>query len=139
MVMASPLESKTDPRHLRAMFHRATTLSSEHQVQSVFIGMAGREGDLLVRDFIDFVEAELRMEDGVYRLLRERAVLLLTDVDEPKARGIVERLCADFGAQFPSLDGLSMTIAYKPVGTGVVATAKDILPGLFESAPQRRH
>jgi hypothetical protein len=140
MTMAtSPLESKTDPRHLRALFNRATALSSEHQVASVFIGMAGREGDLLVRDFIDFVEAELRMEDGVFRLLRERAVLLLTDVSETQARAIMERLCADFGAQFPSIDGLNVAIAYAPVDPGAAPTAKEVLPGLFAAAPQRRH
>ena len=54
---------KGDPRHLRVLFERASQLSREHRLPSVFVGVAGPEGDLLVRDFLDFVEAELRVED----------------------------------------------------------------------------
>ena len=71
------VQDRGDPRHLRALFERASLLSRQHGLPSVFVGVAGVEGDLLVRDFLDFVEAELRVEDVVFRLLRERAVLWL--------------------------------------------------------------
>ena len=59
-----------DPRHLRALFERAAQLSREHKLPSVFVGVAGPEGDLLVRDFLDFVEAERRGDDTGCRRLR---------------------------------------------------------------------
>ena len=77
--------AKRDPRRLRSLMDRAFLLMREHQVGSVFIGIAGPEGDLLVPEFIAFLESALRVEDGVFVLTRERAVLLLTDVDLEQA------------------------------------------------------
>jgi hypothetical protein len=126
-----------DPRHLRALFERASLLSREHRLPSVFVGVAGPEGDLLVRDFLDFVEAELRVEDIVFRLLRERAVLWLADVDLAAASGVMQRLHEGFAARFPTTLGLRVEHGYHRVEPGTVPTAKDVLPLLF--GPERSH
>ena len=135
---SSGFEDRSDPRHLRALFDRANALAQGHGVSSVFVGIAGREGDTLARDFIDFVEAELRVEDHVFRLLRERAVLLLADVDEESAQRIVERLRDDFASRFPTISELEVCLATHALVPGRNASAKDILPGLFDGAPRGR-
>ncbi len=126
---------KGDPRHLRALFERASQLSREHRLPSVFVGVAGPEGDLLVRDFLDFVEAELRVEDLVFRLLRERAVLWLADLDLTGANGVLTRLHDDFAARFPTTVGLRLELGFHRVEPGSVPTAKEVLPLLF--GPER--
>jgi hypothetical protein len=126
-----------DPRHLRALFERASLLSREHRLPSVFVGVAGPEGDLLVRDFLDFVEAELRVEDIVFRLLRERAVLWLADVDLAAAGSVIQRLHEGFAARFPTTLGLRIEHGFHRVEPGTVPTAKDVLPLLF--GPERSH
>ena len=124
--------AKRDPRRLRALMERAFVLMREHEVGSVFIGVAGPEGDLLVPEFISFLEAELRVEDGIFVLTRERAVLLLTDVDRDTAEGVVTRLRDDFSNRFPSVQGLEVSIRYHACAPGdTPPTAKEILPGLF--------
>jgi hypothetical protein len=133
----SSVEDRGDPRHLRALFERASLLSRTHRLPSVFVGVAGPEGDLLVRDFLDFVEAELRVEDIVYRLLRERAVLWLADVDLAGANGVMGRLHDDFASRFPTTLGLRIERGFHRVEPGTVPTAKDVLPLLF--GPERTH
>ena len=133
----SMLPDRGDPRHLRLLFERASQLSREHKLRSVFIGIAGPEGDLLVRDFIDFIEAELRVEDSVFRLLRERAVLWLADLDLDGARRVMTRLHDDFAARFPTTLGLRLERGFHRVEPGTVPTAKDVLPLLF--GPERTH
>jgi len=128
---------RSDPRHLRALFERAAQLSRDHRLPSVFVGVAGPEGDLLVRDFLDFVEAELRVEDVVFRLLRERAVLWLADLDLAGASGVLARLHGDFAARFPTTVGLRLELGFHRVEPGSVPTAKDVLPYLF--GPERTH
>lgn len=129
------VQDRGDPRHLRALFERASLLSREHRLPSVFVGVAGPEGDLLVRDFLDFVEAELRVEDIVFRLLRERAVLWLADVDLTAANGVVSRLHDGFASRFPTTLGLRIEHGFHRVEPGTVPTAKDVLPLLF--GPER--
>jgi hypothetical protein len=124
--------SKRDPRHLRAMIDRAGDLAREHAVTSVFVGIAGREGDLVAPEFIEFVESALRMEDAVFRMLRERAVLLLTDVDRARAEAILGRLRDDFAAQFAPSAGLDIGLGFYELGPGANgALAKEILPAIF--------
>lgn len=127
-----PHLSKTDPRHLRAMFDRAALLAQEHGVSSVFVGVVGTEGDPLARDFLDFVEAELRVEDNIYRILRERAVLLLTDVGHDDAKSVLERLKSDFAARFGTVREVEVRLAYVEAAQGKPPTAKDVLPRLFD-------
>lgn len=137
--MTSPPLASQDPRQLRALFDRATLLAQEHRVTSVFVGIAGVEGDLLAPDFIDFVESELRVEDSVFRLLRERAVLLLTDVDQGQAEAVLERLRSAFIGQFAPSAAFDVALGFEQVDTGrCLATAKDILPKLFAPAAARK-
>jgi GGDEF domain-containing protein len=114
------------------MMDRASDLARGHQVTSVFVGIAGREGDPLAPEFIDFVESALRMEDAIFRLIRERAVVLLADVDRSQAQGIFERLCGDFAARFGSSMEFEVELGYFQVdGHGGHATAKVVLPAIF--------
>jgi hypothetical protein len=122
---------KDDPRQLRVLFERAALCSRVHKVPSVFIGVAGDEGDLLARDFLDFVESELRVEDAIFRMLRERAVLLMTDIEEETARKVMERLRADFASRFAPSTELPFTFGYFVVLVGKTPTVKDVLPSLF--------
>ena len=127
--------AKRDPRRLRSLMDRAFLLMREHQVGSVFIGIAGPEGDLLVPEFIAFLESALRVEDGVFVLTRERAVLLLTDVDLEQAQSVVSRIRDDFGNRFPTAGDLPVSIRFHAVKTGgKQPTAKVILPKLFSTA-----
>jgi hypothetical protein len=126
--------SKQDPRRLRGMMDRATDLARDHRVGSVFVGIAGREGDPLAPEFIEFVESALRMEDAIFRLIRERAVVLLTDADRDRAESIFERLCSDFAARFGSLTAFEVDLGYFQVdGDGGYATAKMVLPAIFHA------
>ena len=126
--------SKRDPRRLRALMDRAFFLMREHRVGSAFIGVAGPEGDLLAPEFISYLESALRVEDGVFVLTRERAVLLLTDVSVESATQVVERLRDDFSTRFPSAHDLEVTIRYYEVAAGGERpTAKAILPELFSA------
>jgi hypothetical protein len=121
--------SKQDPRRLRGMMERASELARVHQVTSVFVGIAGREGDLLVPEFIEFVESALRMEDAIFRLIRERAVVLLTDADRSRAVEIFERLRDDFAARFGTSSELEVQLGFYQVDGH--ATAKMVLPAIF--------
>ena len=124
--------SKQDPRRLRGMMDRASDLARGHQVTSVFVGIAGREGDFLAPEFIDFVESALRVEDAIFRLIRERAVVLLTDADRSRAEEIFERLRGDFAARFGSSGELEVELGYYQIdGHGGHATAKVVLPAIF--------
>jgi hypothetical protein len=126
--------AKRDPRRLRALMDRAFALMREHKLGSVFIGIAGPEGDLLIPEFIAFLESQLRVEDGIFVLTRERAVLLLADVDLDKARQVVERIREDFGTRFPTAGDLPVSIRFHAVRAGgKQPTAKAILPKLFSN------
>ena len=131
MAAMAPTHSlpKHDPRRLRGMMDRASDLARTHQVTSVFVGIAGREGDLLAPEFIDFVESALRMEDAVFRLIRERAVVLLTDADRGRAEEIFQRLCADFAERFAPAHDLEVDLGFYQVDDH--ATAKAVLPAIF--------
>ena len=130
MALHTPV-AKDDPRQLRVLFERAALCSRVHQVKCVFIGVAAPEGDLLARDFLDFVESELRVEDPIFRMLRERAVLLMTDIDEGTARKVMERLRAEFAARFAPRTELPCSFGYWEVEPGKTPTSKDVLPALF--------
>ncbi len=111
---------------------RAADLIREHQLHGVFVGIAGKEGDLLAPEFIAFVESALRVEDLVFSMTRERAVLLLTDVTEAQAESILTRVCGDFRDRFPTTTELDIQLCLYEVGPGSVhPTAKEILPRLF--------
>lgn len=131
--------AKRDPRRLRMLMERAGELIREHGVSAVFVGIAGDEGDLLVPEFIAFVEASLRVEDRIFVLTRERAVLLLTDVALERAGSVLDRVRSDFAERFPAAADFRVSVRLHEVNQrSSHPTAKDILPGLFSppSSPQ---
>jgi hypothetical protein len=92
-----------DPRKLRDMLGKAESLASDYSLRSVVVGVAGREGDLLFPEIIDFFESMLRIDDSIFRMTRERAVLVLADVDRARAEEIVERLRNGFRERFSTV------------------------------------
>lgn len=127
----TPEIGKTDPRRLRGLVDRSAALAREHEVVSVFVGIAGREGDLLVPEFISFVESALRVEDAIFSMTRERALVLLVDVDRAGAEVILERVRSDFQNRFPVAASLDVSVQFYEVRQGIHPTAKEILPRIF--------
>jgi hypothetical protein len=125
-----------DPRRLRELMERAETLAREHGLRSVVVGLAGFEGDALFPEIVDYIESALRVDDAVFRLTRERVVLLLTDVDVEKASGIVNRLLGEFRENFPSTNEPSVGLGFFEVAPGVAdVSVKSVLPNLFATPP----
>ena len=122
---------KSDPRRLRGLMERSALLAREHQVRSVFVGIAGREGDLMIPEFISFVESALRVEDSIFSMTRERALVLLVDVDRAGAEIIFERVRGDFQDRFPTAGALDVSLQFYEVRQGIHPTAKEILPQIF--------
>jgi GGDEF domain-containing protein len=121
-----------DPRKLREVLARTQALAAEHAVASVVVGFATREGNLLFPDFLSFLESELRVEDQIFRLTRERALLILRDVAVEQARSVVERLREAFEREFPSRAGLDVEIRYLEVPPGTASiSVKQVLPAIF--------
>ena len=126
-----------DPRRLRELLERAEKLTREHGLRSVVVGLAGFEGDSLFPEIVDYIESALRMDDSVFRLTRERVVLLLTDVDTEKASGIVHRLLGEFRENFPSPCEPSVGLGFFEVAPGVIdVSVKAVLPTLFATPPK---
>jgi hypothetical protein len=121
-----------DPRRLRDVIGRVQALAAEHAVSSVVVGFAAREGDRLFPDFVSFVESELRVEDSIFRLTRERALLFLTDCDPHQARSVVERLTDGFLREFPAASAPPMQVRYLEITpTGEELSVKQVLPAVF--------
>ena len=126
-----------DPRRLRELMERAELLARQHGLRSVVVGLAGFEGDTLFPEIVDYIESSLRVDDSVFRLTRERVVLLLTDVDTETASGIVHRLLGEFHENFPSASEPAVGLGYFEVAPGVVdVSVKTVLPNLFSSPPK---
>ena len=126
-----------DPRRLRELLERAEKLVREHGLRSVAVGLSGFEGDTLFPEIVDYIESALRMDDSVFRLTRERVVLLLTDVDTEKASGIVHRLLGEFRENFPSANEPTVGLGFFQVAPGVVdVSVKSVLPNLFATPPK---
>ena len=133
MATMAPLPSGADdPLRLREMLGRAASLASAHHLPSVVVGMAGREGDLLFPEVVDFFASALRMDDTILRLTRERVVLMLTDVDRVGAERIVQRLLAEFRERFATLGDPPIGLGYFEVEPGMgPLTVKQVLPTVF--------
>jgi len=126
-----------DPRRLRELMERAETLAREHGLRSVVVGLAGFEGDTLFPEIVDYIESALRVDDSVFRLTRERVVLLLTDVDVERASAIVHRLLGEFRENFPSASEPTVGLGFFEVAPGVAdVSVKSVLPNLFATPPQ---
>jgi hypothetical protein len=126
-----------DPRRLRELMERAEMLAREHGLRSVVVGLAGFEGDTEFPEIVDYIESALRVDDSVFRLTRERVVLLLTDVDVEKASGIVHRLLGEFRENFPSANEPAVGLGFFQVAPGVAdVSVKGVLPNLFATPPK---
>jgi len=127
--------ARTDPRRLRELMERVANLAEGHAVGSVVVGVAGRDGDPQISDFMDFVESALRMEDAIFRMTRERSVLFLTDVDREGAEEVLERLVLSFTEQTASPRPPRLALGYATVAAGPdVPLLRDVLLEAFPSA-----
>ncbi len=121
-----------DPRILRELIARTQERGAQHDVPSVVVGFAAAEGDRLFPDFVAYVESELRVEDAIFRLTRERALLFLTDVSREQADEIVTRLEAGFRRDFPTLSETQIQIRYFEMAPQSNPLAvRDVLPEVF--------
>jgi hypothetical protein len=133
---AMPMGGRNDdPRKLREMLEKAADLAYEHALHSTVVGLAADEGDLLFPELVDYVESALRMDDSIFRMTRERAVLLLADVGLVGAREIVERLLSGFRDRFARVQEPDVRFSFFEVQPdGGEVSVKRVLPALF--APQ---
>jgi hypothetical protein len=93
-----------DPRKLTQMIERVSDLAESHSVHSVVVGLAAEEGDLLFPEYLAYLESALRVEDQIFRMTRERAVLYLSDVDATRAAEVLVRIFGEFCEEFPTAD-----------------------------------
>jgi hypothetical protein len=136
IMIAMPLNEprNDDPRKLRALLDKVVNLADDHSLTSVVVGMASSEGDLIFPEVVDFIASALRVDDAIFRMTRERAVLFLADADCERAQEIVERVMEAFSAQFATSKRPDVGISYFEVAPGKQdLTLKHILPLLFSS------
>jgi hypothetical protein len=125
-----------DPRRLREILQKATTLAQDYDLTSVLVGVAGTEGDRLFPEMVDYVGSALRVDDAIVRLTRDRAIFFLTDTDRTRAEEIIERLLIGFRETFTPVHEPRVGLAYFEVTPGSEGlSVRDVLPSLFESAP----
>lgn len=98
---ASSKSTVDDPRKLSTLLSRVAELSNAHQVGSVLVGLSAPAGDPLFPEFVEFLRSALRVEDGIYRMTRERAVVHLADVDLDGGQSVIVRLLEEFIEEFP--------------------------------------
>ncbi len=121
-----------DPRKLRDLLGKAASLASDYSLHSVVVGIAGREGDLLFPEIIDFFESTLRVDDSIFRMTRERAVLVLADVDRARAEEILERLMNGFRERFSTAVDPEVSLGFFEVTPDERdVTVKHVLLALF--------
>jgi hypothetical protein len=121
-----------DLQKLRGILGRASSLAREHALTSVMVGLAGPSGDPDFPEVVDFVESELRMEDAIFRLTRERVVLFVSDVSRADAEEIMERILLGYSERSSRAADPQVSLRYfeVPVGTDQL-TVKEVLPALF--------
>lgn len=123
-----------DPRRLRELMARAEGLAREHGLHSVLVGLTGRDGDEEFPDIVNYVESALRMDDALFRMTRDRVVLLLTDVGLDAAHSIVSRLLHEYRERYPALSAPRVGVGHFEVGPGTGdASLKRVLPVLFSA------
>lgn len=128
--MAAP--TVDDPRKLTALLTRVADLAASHSVGSVIIGMSAQQGDRVFPEFVDFLRSALRVEDGIFHMTRERAVVHLADVDLNGGQAVFGRIFEDFLEEFPSSQDPEFAITYLPVAPDTEKlTTRDILTEIF--------
>jgi hypothetical protein len=140
MGMAQRRGTSDDPRRLRELLARTCLLAAEQSVRSVVVGLAAGEGDLLFPELVDFVESALRVEDSIFRMTRERAVLFLADVDRQQASHVIERLLTGFRERFPSAVPPELSLGFFEISPrDVNLTLKEVLPAVFGGEGRTTH
>lgn len=128
-----------DPRQIREHLVRSRELANTHGLPCAVVGVAGAPDDLMTPEFLNYVESALRVEDAIFRMTRERAVLFLADADGDKAQAIVERLLREFGSEFPTVDSPRPSLGYFAVQPGCAELlAKEVLPAVFPPVTRAR-
>ncbi len=125
-----------DPRKLRTLLARVSQLADAHGVPSVMVGLAAVEGDPHFPDFIAYLKSALRVEDGIFRMSRERAVLHIADTDRPQAEEVLKRLQGEFWAEYASPNPSAFEIrlvGFKP--GGATLSVKELLKAVFAGGP----
>jgi ABC-type molybdate transport system ATPase subunit len=121
-----------DPLRIREHLHRSRRLAHEHGLPSVVVGIAADEGDQLAPELLAYVESALRVEDAVFRLTRERAVLFLADVDRERAGEIMDRIVHEFAQRFPAVALPRVCLGFFEVAPGCAELlVRDVLPAVF--------
>jgi GGDEF domain-containing protein len=139
-MVANPMAGamNDDPRRLRGLLERACALAREHAVPSVMLGLSARQGDRSFPEFVDFLQSALRVEDAIFRMTRERAVVHLADLDPDRAREVFDRLVSDFSDEFPSMNAPEFDARFYEVKPGASdIRLKDVLTEIF--APHTVH
>ena len=132
-------ELNDDPRKLTQMISRVSELATSHSVSSVIVGVAADEGDLLFPDYMAYLESALRVEDQIFRMTRERAVLYLSDVDAAGAAEVLVRIFGQFCDEFPTAEPPEYEQRMLEVRPGVgPLSVKDVLTSVFGSK-ERMH
>jgi hypothetical protein len=125
-------QTNDDPRKLSAMITRVSDLALAHEVSSVVVGLVAGEGDRVFPDYVTFLQSALRVEDGIFRMTRERAVLHLVDVDAARATEVIDRLTVDFCDEFPAMHRPDYQLRMLEVKPGVERlSVKDVLTEIF--------
>lgn len=126
-----------DPRKLSQMIARVSELADSHAVSSVVVGVAAEEGDLLFPDYLAYLESALRVEDQIFRMTRERAVLYLSDVDANRAAEVLVRIFGEFCDEFPTAQAPEFEQRMLQVTPGIgPLSVKDVLTSVFGSKEQ---
>ena len=121
-----------DPRKLTALITRAADLAENQLVGSVMVGLVAEDGDHTFPEFADFLQAALRVEDGIFRMTRERVLLHLADLDAQRARVVFGRILDDFHDEFPAMNDPEFQINYFEVKPGTKELrSKDVLTAIF--------
>ena len=116
---ALPLQNprNNDPLMMRELLHKAASLSEHHDVTCIMVGMAANEGDLLFPEIVNFIESALRVDDGIFRMTRERVVLFLADVDRSGAEEIVRRNLTGFRERFATASEPAISFGFFEMNT----------------------
>jgi len=125
-----------DPLLMRELLHKAAALAEHHDMTCIMVGMAANEGDLLFPEIVNFIESALRVDDGIFRMTRERAVLFLTDIDRTGAEEIVRRNLMGFRERFATASEPAISLGFVELDSRTQnVTLKEVLPQLFAAVP----
>ena len=125
-----------DPLLMRELLHKAASLSEQHDMSCIMVGMAANEGDLLFPEIVNYIESELRVDDAVFRMTRERVVFFLADVNRAGAEEIMRRNLAGFREVFATTSEPVVSLGFFEMNFHTQeATIKDVLPQIFAAEP----